>query len=113
MEQSYKMDAGKPPLDLVPPELGLAAARAFAFGAAKYSQWNWLQNARRFEWGRLIGALERHLAGFKMRHEVDAESGLDHLDHMAATLAMLLTLRANALGVDDRRPGIPENGEAE
>ena len=83
---AQKADTGKPPISLVPRELIEGAARAFAYGAAKYGAQNFRQG---LAVSRLVDALMRHLLAWKESEEVD-ESGLDHLDHVAASLGMLM-----------------------
>jgi len=94
-----KFDADKPRVDLVPVQGILAAARAFTFGAKKYSPWNWTKG---LEWLRLYGAVLRHLFEFSVGHTKDKESGLHPLDHALASLLMLQAHVELGLGKDDR-----------
>lgn len=86
-EAGKKEDKGKPDLSLVPYSLRIAASRAFLFGTQKYARDNWRTG---FEWHRLYNALNRHLEAWWQGEDYDPESGLNHLDHAAATLAMLI-----------------------
>lgn len=104
-----KHDAGKAQLDLVPRELEAAAARAFGFGVKKYARGAWLKGG--LTQGRLLAALKRHVAAYNDREDNDPESGLCHLDHAAACLAMLLATRERGLGDDDRLPLPPDVGK--
>lgn len=97
---TQKYDAGKAQLDLVPRELPEAAARAFTFGATKYRRGGWLVG--KLSQGRIIAALLRHVFAYSNGEDTDPESGLSHLDHAAACLAMLIATRARNLGPDDR-----------
>ncbi len=97
--EALKKDQDKPRVDLVPGNSVIAAARAFTFGAKKYSPWNWMKG---FEWLRLFGAVLRHLFAWAAGEKKDPESGLCHLDHALASLMMLQTHTELKLGVDDR-----------
>jgi hypothetical protein len=94
-----KQDSDKPRVDLVPVQSVLAAARAFTFGAKKYSPWNWMKG---LEWLRLYGAVLRHLFEWTVGVTKDKESGLHPLDHALASLMMLQTHVELGLGKDDR-----------
>lgn len=95
-----KHDAGKPRPELIPPEAVMAMARAFSYGARKYSEGNWAQE-RGMHWSRLYGATQRHLIAWWGGDDWDPESELHHLDHALACLAMLRAT-AERGGVDDR-----------
>lgn len=53
-------------------------------------------------WGRLSGALLRHLWAWMRGEERDPESGLPHLAHMACCALMLLASTLRGVGEDDR-----------
>lgn len=76
----------KLPLWLVPGSLVRAAARAMGFGAKKYGENDW---RRGMSWKEVLGALDRHLQEVKDGRMFDEETGLHHLDHMAANIAFL------------------------
>lgn len=99
MSGAKKNDGEKPRVHLVPNELVFGAARAFGFGAKKYARYNWMKG---MEWTRLRDAVERHLRAWTDGEETDPESGLSHLDHAAASLAMLMGHVERGLGKDDR-----------
>lgn len=93
--------AAKSAIDVTPPELMLAAGRALGYGKAKHGV------ATSDGWGtwRVAGTqqaeplthyscLMRHLLAWRAGEERDPESGLSHLDHAAAQLAILLDLLA-------------------
>lgn len=90
----------KPRLDLVPPELMLAAGRALGYGAAKhgvpdgnggFGTWR-TAGTQQAEPLTHYACLMRHLLAWRSGEIVDPESGLSHLDHAAAQLAILLDL---------------------
>lgn len=99
--------AAKPRPDLVPGRAILAAARAFGYGAAKhgtpggrgtYRIAGDLQSRVRTH----AASLERHWQAIKSGEFVDPESGLSHLDHMAAQLSIVIDLMEDPPGsIDD------------
>jgi hypothetical protein len=96
---AIKHDAEKPRMELVPSGAVLAIADVFTFGAKKYAAHNWRAG---FDWSRLIGALERHVAAFKEGEDLDPESGLPHMAHAGCCVMMLLEHQRLNYGVDDR-----------
>lgn len=85
-----KFDKTKLRMALVPASLGQACARALQYGAKKYKVDNW-RNTPDIE--SFISALQRHFDDWREGKENDVESGLSHLDHMAANLAFLIELK--------------------
>lgn len=85
-----KFDSSKPRMQLVPASFGQAAARAIGYGAKKYKANNW-RTATEIE--SYINAMQRHLDAWREGEEFDKDSGLSHLDHMAANLAFLIELK--------------------
>ena len=104
MTEAWKQDAGKPRIDLVPHELVQGAADVLTFGAGKYGPRNW---ERGMDWGRVFGALQRHLWAFWSGEDRDPETGLPHTHHAACCIAFLMAYEARGIGADDRpkRPG--------
>lgn len=74
-------------------------ARVCAFGAAKYSDWNWFKG---YKWSLSIAAMFRHGVRFACGEDRDIESGLHHLAHMAWHCMALFTFAQCHLGTDDR-----------
>lgn len=91
---------GKPDLSLVPPSFREYAAKAFGYGIQKHGRWSWRD--RGYQWTDLYAALERHLDAFVRKEDTDPESGLSHLTHAAANLAMLIEHVEKNLGEDNR-----------
>ena len=90
--ESYKKDEGKPRLDLI---LGgftrtlEGVARVATMGANKYDPpegkefirlQNWKHTGMR--WGRILGAMSRHLMAFMRGEDFDEESGELHIYHV-------------------------------
>lgn len=94
-----KLDANKPPIELLPWEAVEGVARVLDMGRVKYSPWNWRKG---FEWGRLIGAALRHIFAFAGGQDNDPESGLSHVDHAICCLMFLSAHIKSGLGKDDR-----------
>ena len=96
---AVKYDAGKPRLELVPPRAMTAMGLVLGYGAAKYGEHNYLKG---MAWGRLAGASMRHTFSWLMGEDKDPESGLPHLYHALASLAMLIETVERGVGLDDR-----------
>jgi hypothetical protein len=99
IERGSKFDTGKPELFLNPPEIQKGMARAFGFGAEKYGTWNWMGGLKV---SRLFSATMRHLLAWFWEGTPDDDSGLSHLDHAAASLAMLMDTVKRKPELDDR-----------
>lgn len=86
-DQSAKADKGKLELSLVNPQLVKAVAEVRMYGTKKYGD---SENWRKVEPKRYVDALYRHLLAYIEGEEVDEESGLSHLSHMACNISFLL-----------------------
>jgi len=80
MTEGRKDDTGKLRFDLIPPGPLEALAAIYTMGAAKYADRNWEKGIR---WGRVFGAVMRHLWAFWRGEDIDPESGLPHVAHAA------------------------------
>jgi len=101
-----KFDSGKPAFELLPERASFEVARVFQHGREKYDtdgddiyNNNWRKGMR---WGRLIGAMMRHLFAFKQGENTDQESGLHHLAHVVASAMMLMEYQTIYPQGDDR-----------
>lgn len=94
-----KDDGGKPRYDLIPPEMLEGVAAVLTYGAAKYEPRNW---ERGMAWGRVFGALMRHMWAWWRGQSHDPESGLPHLSHAACCVAFLMAFESRRVGDDDR-----------
>jgi hypothetical protein len=97
--KGFKIDAGKPRYDLIPPEVMHGMAAVFTAGLAKYPDRNW---ERGLEWCRIFAALQRHSWAWLAGETNDPETGLPHTWHMAACCAMLAATEVRGVGTDDR-----------
>lgn len=109
MSEAVKHSQNKPPIHLINQHSEEAEARALAFGAQKYGEWNWAAG-RGLRWTDLARATIGHVRAFLARVEQDPESGLSHIDHAKANLGFLAEYIATGTGQDDRRPA---RGEAQ
>lgn len=98
-EGGTKHDASKPPLSLIPVEALNSMADVLAYGAKKYGKGNYKAG---FKQSRLLDAALRHLTAYASKEDKDPESGLSHLGHAAASIAMLLQNIATGVAEDDR-----------
>lgn len=85
-----KYDDGKLLVTLVQPEFVEGVAEVLTFGAKKYepNSWQTVEDGRR----RYEDALYRHWLAYLKGEEVDVESGLSHLKHIACNTMFLLHL---------------------
>lgn len=86
-DQSAKADKGKLELSLVNTELVKAVAEVRMYGTEKYGD---SENWRKVEPKRYVDALYRHLLAYIEGNELDEESGLSHLAHMACNISFYL-----------------------
>jgi hypothetical protein len=92
--------AKKCPMHLLPPVALEQIAWVMGLGAEKYKAWNFIEAdvcASTY-----IGALLRHWSEFAKGVDIDPESGLPHLAHVAANCAIVLTAQQQGTLVDDR-----------
>lgn len=109
MSEGRKDDGGKVRLDLVPPELIFAVGDILTFGAKKYADRNWEKGMK---WGRVFGALMRHLWSWWggkgpttksfLFNETDEETTRSHLWHAGCCIAFLIAYEERGIGEDDR-----------
>jgi len=102
---AIKYDSGKPSISMIPKEALWGCAAALTYGAKKYSKWNYKQG---MEYTRLADAAYRHLSQFMDGEDID-ESGLNHLYHAMASIAMLIDCNKHHPECDDRYKGSNEN----
>lgn len=103
MADNPKQAAGdaKDPLGLVPRSVLHHMARVLRNGAAKYGPWNWRDKP--IETLTYVHATMRHLTAYGDGEDTDPESGLPHLAHALASLAVLVDGIEH--GAKDTRPG--------
>ena len=95
-----KHDQAKTRYELLPPEFLEGTAQILTYGARKYSDHNWTG----LPYGRLYGALQRHLWAWWAGENLDQETGKSHLWHAACEIAFLIALEARGRTELDDRP---------
>lgn len=83
-DKGVKLDENKPRLDLVLGDFPIAlwlVGMVGTFGAKKYTDKGWKAVDNAIE--RYLSALLRHYMKYKMGEEIDTESNLPHLAHLA------------------------------
>jgi hypothetical protein len=111
----HKDDADKVRVELIPPEFIFAVATILTSGAVKYAARNWEHG---MSWGRVFGALMRHLWAWWggkapttksfLFGPLDSETGHSHLWHAGCCLAFLIAYEERGDGTDDRWMGTRE-----
>lgn len=101
VESGKKLDEGKNRLDLIPPAATEGVGLVLTFGAKKYAPYNWTKG---IAYSKIIAAIKRHLLAIERHEDIDEESGLLHVDHMACNTAFLQTFMRHAhyMKFDDR-----------
>lgn len=102
VDPKAEVGSKKPPLAIVPASASLYIAQALATGAQKYGAFNW--RSSRVELMTYIHATLRHLAAYVDGEEVAEDSGVSHLAHAMASLAVLIDAQECGCCVDNRPP---------
>lgn len=97
--QAARFDEGKDRMELVPVSAIKALAKVFGKGSEKYSDFNWCKG---FPWLQPYASCMRHLTAWWEGEDLDQESGLSHIAHAMANLAMLLEYMEKRKGRDNR-----------
>lgn len=96
---AVKFDGDKADFSLLTQAMLEPMTRALMYGERKYSRGNFREG---FENVRLTSAALRHIYAYLNREELDPESGVSHLGHAMAALAMLLDNIAEGVSTDVR-----------
>jgi len=104
-EKGKKFDGEKPNLALIPKEAMWMMGEAFSYGGKKYGEENHKQG---LSIKRQLAAALRHIYQFLDGEDLDSESGLNHLGHALASVAMATYTFTNNQEFDDRfrKPGL-------
>lgn len=98
-KKAIKFDQDKPNMTHVPKDAMFAMAKAFTYGASKYSDDNFREG---MAVRRSIAAALRHIYQALDDGDIDQESGCEHLGSAMASLAMALYTIHNKPEFDDR-----------
>ena len=98
-DAAFRLDTGKNRLDLLSVIAMEGTAQVMTFGAIKYAEHNWRKGMK---WSRCISSLLRHTFKFIAGEDIDPESGLPHVDHMACNVMFLQEYYRNNKDLDDR-----------
>lgn len=111
LKEGAKYDEGKLRIELIPGEFIFATAAILTFGASKYAARNWEKG---ISWGRVFGALNRHLWAWWQGKaptvksflfgDLDLETGKSHLWHACCCLAFLVAYEERGMSKFDDRP---------
>lgn len=99
MSEGKKFDTGKPRMELLSTEALTQMANVMAYGATKYGDQNWRGG---LAWSRVIGAAMRHLTAFNGGKDIDEETGLSHIAHLACCAMFLIEYEKTHKELDDR-----------
>lgn len=99
MSTARKNDTGKPNLEFVPKAAMWAMGLAFSYGANKYGAWNYKGGLKVT---RCLAAAVRHVYQYLDGEDLDPESGVSHLGHAMASLAMAIDMIESDKTLDDR-----------
>lgn len=97
--EGTKHDSDKIRMELLPAYSLEQIAKVLTFGARKYDSWNWTKG---FDFSRLQGATQRHLAAWSKGEDTDPESGISHLAHAGCCILFLLWMERHRPDLDDR-----------
>jgi hypothetical protein len=98
--------ARKVPFNDIPMAVVAEVAMVFRLGANKYGAFNYRKDAVRVS--DYVAALKRHLTLFEdFGQDIDPESLLGELSHMAATAMVLRDAQLRNMMIDDRPPPMP------
>lgn len=97
-----KNDAMKPRMSLIPQLAKMDVAKVMTYGAEKYAAYNWMNG---FPFTIISDAIDRHYTAFLCGEDIDPESGLPHLAHLACSAMMALEITKLYPEKDDRWEG--------
>ena len=98
-EGGTKFDSDKPDLSLIPYAFLVEVAKALMYGEKKYGRYNFEKG---FPVHRLLSAALRHVWAYINGEDNDPESGLSHIAHAGASLAMLVRCLELGTATDTR-----------
>jgi hypothetical protein len=97
--EGLRYDEGKARVDLLSPIALLGIAKILEVGARKYAVNNWRKG---MAWNKVIASLLRHTFKFMAGEDLDQETGLPHVDHIACNAMFLQEYFRLHKPLDDR-----------
>lgn len=90
-----KQDSGKLRYDLMPFDALDKVAEVLTYGIKKYPkpEENWRVNSSKKDIKRYEAALLRHYSAMSQGEEIDKESGLPHIAHIATNALFIIALK--------------------
>jgi len=101
LKSGEKKDEGKLRWELLSYDAVEGIVKVLTMGAKKYQARNWELG---IDYGRVFGALQRHLTAWWRNENNDSESGLSHLDHALCELMFLSAYEKRNMTQFDDRP---------
>jgi len=100
-QQAKRFNRGKPRLSLLlaAPDALEGITRVLEYGAEKYGRDNWLQG---LPFTEVVDSALRHLLKWFKGEELDEESGLPHVDHIACNVLFICQFWRTHNDFDDR-----------
>lgn len=98
-ELAYRHNSGKPQWSLVDFEALKPMVDVLGYGAKKYAPNNWMKG---LPYTQVIDSLMRHLVAFQNGEDIDQESGLPHVGHIACNAMFLSHMAEFRRDMDDR-----------
>lgn len=99
---SLRYNGGKAELHQVPSSLLIGVAKVLMYGEQKYEKGNWRKG---IDWSVPYDCMMRHMLKWLDGETLDDESGLPHLYHAAANIAMLIEYSETHKNLDNRYNG--------
>ena len=96
---ALRYNQGKPRFDLIPSDPLEDIARVLTMGADKYEKDNWRKG---MPWSQCTASLMRHMNAFNRGEDLDTESGLPHMAHVAVNAMFILEFMRTHREKDDR-----------
>ena len=90
----------KTPLGLIPPHSMEQAALVHKFGASRYGPFNWRDTGVCAS--TYVNAIMRHLNAWRDGEDLDHESGISHIAHIACSCNILMDADYCGTLMDDR-----------
>lgn len=98
-EEGLRYNIGKLRYDLFEPHAMEELAKVFTKGAEKYAARNWEKGMK---WSSVMASLKRHIAKFEKGEDIDDESRLHHMAHVAWNALALVSFSRYHPQYDDR-----------